>query len=131
MGTLYMAISKMGDAGVSVKGMGMIDLAINKAKIEPAILEYEKMRRLPERIQQYNRRLAACKTPEERIKLFEVFSSDIEAYDKREIELTDLNDGERVVDLLIIKRNQLVIDEKNGKAAEVLFGLLPVIEMEK
>ena len=131
MGTLYMAISKMGDAGVSVKGMGMIDLAMNKAKIEPAILEYEKMRRLPERIQQYNRKLSTCKTPEERVKLFEAFSSDIEAYDKREIELTDLNDGERVVDLLIIKRDQLVIDEKNGKAAEVLFGLLPVIETEK
>lgn len=127
MTALYMAIKAMGEAGVSVKGMGMLDLAMNKARIEPMILEFEKMRRIPERLQQYNQKLSICKTAEERSAIAVEYSADLEAFRKKDLEISDLNDQERPVDLIMIPKATLIVDDKNGKAAEILFGLLPVI----
>ena len=127
MAALYGAIRMMGEAGVSARGMGMLDLAMNKAKIEPMIVEYEKMKRLPERINEYNMKISLCKTPEDREALAVEYSADIAAFRKKELEIADLNDAERTVDLILIPKSSLIVDEKNGRAGEVLFGLLPVI----
>jgi hypothetical protein len=128
MTALYGAIRQMGEAGVSVRGMGMLDLAMNKAKIEPMIVEYEKMKRLPERINEYNMKISLCTTADDRGALAVEYGADITAFRKKELEITDLNDAERTVDLITIPKSSLIVDEKNGRAGEVLFGLLPVIE---
>lgn len=127
MNALYGAIQKMGESGVSVKGLGMCDLAMDKALIEPMIIAYEKLRQPSDRISQYNLKISMVPI-EERSNVIAEFATDLEAHRMKELEIAGDFDKEKTVDLVMIKKANLIIDEKNGKAAEVLFGLLPIIE---
>lgn len=125
---LHSAISKMKDGGVSAKGSKAIDLGITKFNIEPIVVAFEKEKTAPQEINDYNRRLAGCKNPEEVAVLQKTYDKDIVAWDARVRELNDLLDEVREVELLKIPKSDLIIKEDNGGAADVISGLYPCLE---
>lgn len=126
--SIYKAVKDMGDSGVSVKGMGLYDLAVDKVKLEPRIIAHEKETRLPIEIEQYNREISICKNSEEGQKVIEKYKDALDLFDIKQRTLKDTIDETFEEEIIMIKKANLIIDEKNGKAAEVLFGLYPLIE---
>jgi hypothetical protein len=128
---MFDGIKNFGSSGISIKGMGMFDLAINKAKIEPIVIKFDEERQQPEEIKRYNVKITMCKNNDDRIKLFNEYEQKIIDFDKKIKELNEKLNGKIKIDLIIIKKSDLIIDEKNGNAAETIFNLLPCIDVDK
>ena len=124
----YAAVKNMGIAGVSAKGVHMLDFAMNKAKIEPMILAYEKMvQDAQELVAEYNKKIAATKK-EDVAALQETYAKVIKEFEERQKDITETLNSEKDIDLIMIKKTDLIIKEDNGAASECLFGLLPCLE---
>jgi hypothetical protein len=124
----YGAVKSMREAGVAAKGVKMLDIAMNKATLEPMILEYEKLQQqAAEGVAAYNREVAIAEKKEEMVALRIKYAPEIAAFELAQKDLAETLDAEKEVALITIKKTDLTIKEDNGAAAECLFGLLPCL----
>jgi hypothetical protein len=124
----YSAVKAMKESGVSAKGVKMLDLAMNKATLEPMILEYEKLQQqAAEGVAAYNKEAAIAETKDDLVTLRKKYAEEISAFEKAQKDLAETLEAEKEITLITIKTADLTIKEDNGAAAECLFGLLPCL----
>ena len=125
----YHSVSIMKECGVSAKATKMLDLAMNKAKVEPMVLAFEKMQSdVNQKASEFNREISTAVTNEQVSSIRSKYSNVISQFEKDRCELETLLNEEKEIGLIMLKRSDLIIEEKNGGAAECIFGLLPCLE---
>jgi len=123
----YGAIQNMKEAGVSAKGIKMIDLAMNKATLEPMVVEFERLKQSSlEIVAGYNREISTA-LQKDAGAINEKYKKELDDFEKANKDLNATMDAEREIELITVKKFDLTIKEDNGGAAEVLFGLLPCL----
>ena len=123
----YGAVRNMKEAGVSAKGIKMLDLAMNKAKLEPIVVEFEQLKQsASEIIAGYNREISTALQKDVGT-INEKYKKELDDFEKANKDLNATMDEEREIELITVKKSDLTIKEDNGGAAECLFGLLPCL----
>jgi hypothetical protein len=123
----YQSVAKMKDAGVSAKGVKMLDIAMNKATIEPMIVAYEKLQtEAQDLVAEYNRKLSLA-TKEDVSALDAQYAEQIAEFRTVSKNINAMLDEEKDLNLVPIKKSDLIFKEDNGGAAEVIFGLSPCL----
>lgn len=140
---LFSAISKMKDAGISVKGLKNIDLAMNKASVQPIVDGYKIASETPSQYLKYLEKLEELKLKgsngsngfdnpkqiyEDLQELKKQYIDAIQEYEDWKQSMKTILDEEREVTLIMISKEDLKIAEDNGASPDVLYGLLPCIK---
>jgi hypothetical protein len=127
------AIERMKSAGVSLKGLAIVDMGIIKHTLKPILEGYnEEVTANQNSLMKYNRALSMAQgsvSPEKSVALvIEEHQSTLDAYNKRIGELNALLKEKKTVDIPEVDIGSFTFDDKNGEAASVIGDLLPCIK---
>ena len=127
------AIERMKGAGVSLKGLAIVDMGMIKHSLKPVLEGYnEAVTENQNSLMGYNRELSMAQGSESPAKaaaeVVERNKATLDAYNKRVGELNALLKEKRTVDIPEIDIGSFMFDDKNGEAASVVGDLLPCIK---
>jgi len=141
---MFNAMSKMREAGISLKGLKNIDMAMNKATIEPIVNGYNIATDTPKDYKKYVEAIEDLKmksstkngtlldpqqTRDEFIELKNRFSKAIEEYEEFVEMMKVLPEEEKEVKLITFSKEDFKFSEDNALAMDVIYGLLPCIDV--
>lgn len=140
---MYNAISKMKDAGITVKGLKNIDLAMNKSKLDPIFEGYKVISEAPIEYSKYVEEIEDLKMksmdskgnlldPKKTATDFSILKEKhkvaIAKYEEWKKILEDTLKEKKDIKLIMLDREDFTFTDGNSAATDVIYGLLPCIK---